>query len=29
MITEHIQSDTGVEHLKQIKELLGKEKSEE
>ena len=29
MITEHIQSDTGVEHLKQIKELLGKEESEE
>ena len=25
LITEHIQSDTGVEHLKQIKELLGKE----
>lgn len=29
MITENIQSDTGVEHLKQIKELLGKEESEE
>jgi len=29
LITEHIQSDTGVEHLKQIKELLGKEESEE
>ena len=28
MITENIQSDTGVEHLKQIKELLGKEESE-
>ena len=27
MITENIQSDTGVEHLKQIKELLGKEES--
>jgi len=29
LITEHIQSDTGVEHLKQIKELLGKENKEE
>ena len=29
MITENIQSDTGVEHLKQIKELLDKEESEE
>ena len=28
MITENIQSDTGVEHLKQIKELLGKEELE-
>jgi hypothetical protein len=28
LITEHIQSDTGVEHLKQIKELLGKENKE-
>ena len=29
LITEHIQSDTGVEHLKQIKELLGKENQED
>ena len=29
MITENIQSDTGVEHLKQIKELLGKEELED
>ena len=29
LITENIQSDTGVEHLKQIKDLLGKDQEEE
>ena len=29
MITENIQADTGVEHLKNIKELLSQEEDEE